>query len=233
MTGLVLALFVVVLVLVVGGFVALFALLFRSASRQQARRASEQSGYGAARGFGYVETDRALPDRFTGIPFGRGGARTAHHVLQGVHDGRPVIAFEYTFSTHSGERTRHHRYGVVATALPTAVPKLEILRSSTSGTFLDAFRGGDHEIGDPAFDAAYRVFTDSPPFAADVLAPDLRAWLLAQRPPLVYLRGSDLVVVERGAQTPAETDRRLAFAAAFLDLVPDHVWRRAAGGLPG
>lgn len=222
------------------GFAALFALvavlIVASAvatARGRRRRMDGLAAYAAKREWRYIPDGTGLERRFTGEPFGRGSSRRTSNVVEGWYEGWAFVAFDYRYTTRSGEDTTVHRNSVVSVhlgALSQPVPLLQVEPQGAIGRFFSALLGNDLAIGDPVFDKAFRVRTDSPELALDVLHPDLRALVSTWRDRAWRLQGDSLLMFRRGEHDPAEIDAVLAAMKALLDRVPPHVWDRLRGG---
>ena len=177
-----------------------------------------------AHGWQLVRRDDVWVDAFEGEPFGAGSGRRAEHVLTGTHDGRDLVAFDYSFTTHSTDadgqqQARTHRYGVVVLRLPAPVPLVELEASRLPRLF-----GRGIELESEAFGARYRVRADDARLAHDVLPPRTMQ-LLLERPDLsLRLLGGVALSWHPGRLVPAALLVRLETMTAVLDAVPPWVW---------
>jgi len=216
-------------------FVALFALLVIGivvGTKRAAERRQGLAAFAHSREWEYRPSDPALVERFQGAPFGRGHGRHAANVLIGQYDGRPFTAFDYHFTTGSGEDTSRHTYSVVALNLGVRAPDLAVGPTTTLRRWADSLTGRDIEIGDPAFDAAFTIHSPAPEFAADLLLSEVRD-VMRHHPGLSWrITGDSLLMIRSGAHAPAEIDGKLQVMDALLDRVPDLVWERLRGEAP-
>lgn len=215
-------------VLLVPGLVALAVLaggtaLWVERRRQQALRALAQQ-----QGWQLAGRDDVWTGAFEGEPFGRGSSRRAEGVLTGTHVARDLVAFDYSFRTHStdgaGQRqVRTHRYGVVVLRLPVPVPLVELEASRLPRLFSRGL-----ELESEEFNARYRVRADDPRLAYDVL-PSRTVQLLLERPDLsLRLLGGVALSWRPGRLDPADLLVRLETMTAVLDAVPAWVWEDRA-----
>jgi len=226
----------VVLLLLLGMMFAVFAALVAlvvvaivNSAKRAAERRQGLAGLAHAREWEYRPSDPALVDRFTGAPFGRGRARQATNVLIGRFDGRPFTAFDYHYTTGTGEDSSRHSHSVLALNLGVPAPDLAVGPTSTVRRWVDSLTGRDIEIGDPAFDAAYTIHSPAPEFTADVLLSDVRE-VMRHHPALSWrITGDSLLVIRSGEHTPAEIDAKLHVMDALLDRIPERVWERLRG----
>ncbi len=179
-----------------------------------------------------------LVDRFEGVPFleRRSNAR-ARHVLCAERRGRRVLAYEYSYTAphpRHRDQTVAHVYTVVVAALPEAVPLLQVEAAPAEGAppRPRLLEGHLWRSGEAGFDERLAVLSGDDVFAATVLAPRTRGWLLS-RADLVPFRftGQHLLSWEAGA---LDAERVQARADAVIDLVervPAGVWEGSQGSL--
>jgi hypothetical protein len=213
-------------------FVVLVVLLARAQARRTAERRQTFAAWAAQREWEYRPADPAVVGRFRGDPFGRGSQRRATNVVLGRHDGRHFAAFDYHWTTSSGDHSTSHVASVLAMNLGVTAPDLGVVPSSLLGRLFRGFASSPYATGDPEFDRLFLTSSPSPEFARDVLTRDVMD--LALRSPGLSWRitGDSLLVVREGAHYPAELDAKLAFMDALLDRIPQHVWDRLRGETP-
>ncbi|MCR1782976.1 hypothetical protein KVF89_10560 [Nocardioides carbamazepini] len=220
------------LALAVVALVVLLVLAVAAGTKRAAERRQGLAALAHHREWEYRPSDPGLVDRFTGAPFGRGHGRRADNVLLGRYDGRSFAAFDYQYTTGSGEDSSRHAYSVVALSLGVRAPELAVGPTGTLRRWVDSLTGRDIEIGDPVFDAAFTVHSPAPAFAADVLLSDVRD-VMRHHPALSWrITGDSLLVIRSGAHAPAEIDAKLHLMDALLDRIPGHVWDRLQGEQP-
>ncbi len=222
-------------VLAFGAAVGVIALVVVSISRTQ--RAAEQRrqqlvGLANEREWGFRPQDPSLVDRFAGPPFERGRSRQATNVIVGQYDGRPFTAFDYAYTTGSGDSTQRHTCSVVALNLGVSAPDLSIGPTTMMRRWVDAITGNDILIGDPEFDDFFTVHSPSPEFAADVLLSDVRDVMRHHAGVAWRITGDSLLVIRDGHHGPGEVEAKLRMMDALLDRVPARVWDRLRGEAP-
>ncbi|MCW2776868.1 MAG: hypothetical protein JWN17_593, partial [Frankiales bacterium] len=216
--GLLVPVVAVVAALAVGG----------AAYRLERRRAAALRAFATEQGWSLVRRDDTWARELDGEPFGRGSGRRCEDVLTGTFRGRDVVAFAYSYRTHTtdgnGQRqTRVHRYSVALLRLPAPLPLVELQASWLPRVFS---RGIELESED--FNARYRVRADDPRLAYDVL-PARTMQLLLERPDVaVRLHGGCAVTWEAGRLDPEELLVRLETVSGLLDGVPSFVWKDRA-----
>ncbi|WP_148613092.1 hypothetical protein [Nocardioides rubriscoriae] len=214
-------------------FIALVVVAIVASVRARQRRMDTLASYAAQREWRYRPDGTGLEDRFPGDPFGRGHARSATNVVEGTYEGRAFLAFDYHYTTGSGDDSTRHGCSVVTMhlgGLRQPVPMLQVAPTRGLAKFFHGLLGHDLAIGDPVFDDLFLVRTDSPELARDVLHPDLRAMLAAYQDRAWRLQGDSLLMFRSGQHSPGEIDAVLASMKAILDRVPPVVWQRLGGG---
>jgi hypothetical protein len=187
------------------------------------------------RGWTFTASDDSWTAAFPGTPFGTGRRRRARNVLYGVVDGRETVAFEYSFSTVSGDgngnqQARTHRFAVAAVLLPEAVPTVELGPRTVLSRLASALGAGDVELESEDFHRRYRVAAHDPRFASDVLHPRTMEQLLAGAPAHPRLAGRDALTWDAGRQTPARVLHQLETLTAVVGGIPSYVWTDRGAG---
>ena len=220
-------------VLVPLAFVAVIVVVVVAGSRAKQRRLDGMASYAAQREWRFNPSGTGLERRFPGDPFGHGHSRSATNVVEGWYEGRAFLAFDYRYTTGSGEDSSTYAFSVMTMHLGDLlhpVPQLQVAEYRGLGRFFAHLFGTDLVLGDPVFDQRFHVQTESPELARDVLTADLRAMLSAYQDRAWRLQGDSLVMFRRGRHTPAEIDAVLGSMKAILDRVPPVVWDRLRGG---
>lgn len=220
--GLLIALFfALVVVVMVVGFV------------QAKKRRDAFAAFAAQRGWRYVPSDHSLVDRFEGAPFGRGNRRRTSNVVHGMHEERPIVAFDYTYETTSGSgedrKTTTHRYSVLAMSMGVVMPPLAVAPEGFFGRMIGRLTNTDIEMESEAFNRAFTVTCPDRRFAFDVLHPQMIEMLM-QWPDLGWRFERDsMLVVRSGQQSIEEVDAKLRVMDAIVDRIPDFVWKQVRG----
>lgn len=192
-----------------------------------------------AAGQGWRWTPRAdgWTARFQGTPFEDGDNREACNVLEGVFRERPMVAFDYSYETHSTDSKGHrttstHRFAICALSLPAALPTFELVPEGLLGRVGTMLGMQDIELESEDFNRRFRVRCDDAKLAYDVL-PARTMEALLTRPALhVRLSGTDAVCWEDGSHSPSELLSRLDTLSTLLDGVPSYVWSDRKGTAP-
>lgn len=215
---------------------AALAGLFVWSYMNDVRRRQALQSYCASMGWSYLAEDDSWTVRWNGSPFGVGDRRHAKNVLSGTDRGLPFVAMDYQYDTEStdsrGGRDRTtHRYSVVALALPTILPRLEVTPESLVQRAAAAVGlGGDIQLESEDFNRRFVVHARQPKFASDVLNPRTMEALLGA-PPLAWrIEMADLVSWSAGSLRPLDVLARLQTLHHVVDGIPSFVWHD--NGLP-
>jgi hypothetical protein len=218
-------------------FVAFAGLAFWWSWSQAKKRRELFRSFAAGQGWRWIERDDSWTDRFQGTPFQEGDHREVINVLDGTFRGRPMIAFDYSYQTHStdskGNRTTTtHRFAICSLAMPAALPSFELVPEGFLGRVGTMLGMQDIELESEDFNRRFRVRCDDAKLAYDVLPPRTMEALLARPALHVRLYGADALCWESGAHSPSELLARLDTLSALLDGVPSYVWNDRKGTAP-
>ncbi|MGC4937273.1 hypothetical protein [Kribbella sp. DT2] len=220
---------IVVLVVVVAGA----AIWFNYAMAK--KRREEFAAFAAQQGLSYVPENNALAGQWGGEPFQHGDHRRAKNVLTGAFQGRQIVAFDYSYQTHSTDskgrrQTQTHKYGVVVMQLPGPLPHLQVTHEGIfGGAVANALGFRDLQFESDQFNRAFRVKADDERFGHAVVHPRMMELLLARGEIGWRIEGNSLIGWDGGAHTPVEVTNRLHLLQQVVDQVPPYVWRDYAG----
>lgn len=215
------------------GFFVVAAVLIVVGTVQAKKRREALATFAASRGWRYATHDGSLVDRFQGTPFGRGSSRSAYNVVYGEHDGRPMVAFDYRYTTTSGSgkdrKSTTHHWSVLAMSMGAVMPDLSVEPEGAFGRFIGRLTNTDIEMESEDFNRAFTVRSPSRKFAFDVLHPQMIEMLM-QWPDLGWRFERDsMLVVRNGNHTMAEVDAKLQVMDAIIDRIPEFVWKDVRG----
>ena len=95
-------------VIPIGAVVLIAVLVSRANGAQRQARMTDLATYAAFREWRFTPDGTGLESRFPGDPFGRGHGRArATNVIEGRYEGRPFLAFDYTYVDRLGRRLDH------------------------------------------------------------------------------------------------------------------------------
>lgn len=219
----------VVAVLVIGGLVAWFGYV-------QAKKRREQfAAFAASQGWSYVAADNRLTGQWNGEPFGYGDHRRALNVVTGPFQGRHIVAFDYSYQTHTQGRngrrtTTTHKFGVVAMQMPGALPYLQIEHEGIfGGAVANALGFRDIQFESEQFNRTFRVKAADDRFGHAVVHPRMMEMLLARGEIGWRIDGNTVLGWSRGSHDPNQLMWRLDLLKQVIDHVPPYVWRDYAG----
>ncbi|MCU1586956.1 MAG: hypothetical protein JWN31_449, partial [Frankiales bacterium] len=143
---------------------------------QAKKRRELLQGFAASQGWTWTARDDSWVNRFDGTPFHEGDHKRAVNVLQGQYRKRQLVAFDYSFETHSTDSkgnttTTTHHFAFCGLTVPAFLPKLELLPESMFGRLGTVLGMQDIELESEDFNRRYRVRCIDPKFASEVLPP--------------------------------------------------------------
>ncbi len=222
--GLIFALFIVI-----AGLIAYFSYM------QAKKRREAFAAFAASQGWTYVASDPSLTGQWGGEPFGQGDNRRAINAVSGQFHGRPVVAFDYSYQTHTtnskGQRTTTtHSFGIVAMRMPGALPHLQVEHEGFfGGAIANALGFRDIQFESEQFNRQFRVKAADERFGHAVIHPRMMEMLMARGEIAWRLEGNTLLGWSKGSHDPNQLMWRLDLLKQVLDHVPPYVWRDYAG----
>lgn len=199
------------------------------------KRREAFASFAAQQGLSYQPENHALARQWAGTPFQTGDNWRVRNVLAGAYQGRQIVAFDYSYQTHTrtrkgGRRTTTHKFGVVVMQLPGALPKLEVTHEGIfGGAVMNALGFADLRFESEQFNRAFRVLADDERFGHAVIHPQMMEMLLTRGEIGWRIEGNSLIGWDSGAHSPVEVMNRLQLLQLVVDNVPPYVWRDYAG----
>jgi len=221
-------LFVLVALVVAGG---IFYFSYLAAKKRRELFA----GFAAQQGWSYLPANDTLAGQWSGTPFQTGDNWRVKNVLSGAFNGHQMVAFDYSYETHSTDSKGHrttttHEFGVVVLQMPGALPHLEVTHEGIfGGVVANALGFRDIQFESEQFNRTFRVKADDVRFGHAVVTPRMMELLLARGEIGWRIEGDSLVGWDTGDHRPAEVMNRLALLQQVLEQVPPYVWRDYAG----
>ncbi len=212
------------------GFIILFVLvavaLIGAGIYLEHKRREMWRQIAARYGFRYTTHDPFdLPNRYSFALFKQGHSRRASNCLEGVHDGLPVILFDYRYTTGSGKNQSTHHVSALLARLDVHCPRLTIRPENVMDKFAAFLGFDDIDFEYDRFNRAFHVNGDDKKFAYDVCHSDMMEFLL-EHPSMTWeLRGGDLLLYSwtMGTFDADEVDRCLGLAKGFVERIPDYL----------
>jgi hypothetical protein len=202
---------------------------------QAKKRREAFAAFAAEQGFAYVPENDSLAGQWAGTPFQTGDHWRARNVLSGSFQGHNIVAFDYSYQTHTTNgkgqrRTTTHKFGVVVLQLPAPLPHLEVTHEGIfGGAVANALGFADLQFESEQFNRAFRVKADDPRFGHAVIHPRMMELLLSRGEIGWRIEGNSLVGWDSGPHAPVEVMNRLQLLQLVVDNVPPYVWRDYAG----
>jgi hypothetical protein len=196
------------------------------------RKVAALTALAVGRGWSYREQDGNLTERYLGTPFGQGFGKRAEYVLTGSHQGRSLVAFEYSYKERQGSgknrRTVTYRNTVLVLETPAARPTLEVSREGIGRKLLGLVGIRDLQLESEEFNETFHIRTENDRFAYDVLHPRTMEWMLADERcrdlPFRFER-ADLITWRQGSIDPGTVVWMLDYLTDIVQRVPDFVWK--------
>ncbi|GEK20307.1 DUF3137 domain-containing protein [Cellulomonas xylanilytica] len=192
----------------------------------QKKRHERFRGWALRNGWTYAQSERSLVDLSRGQPFGQGSSRRAIEVLRGTYDSRPALSFTYVWTTGSGKNKSTHHAHVVALALPTYLPTVEVTPEGLGARLAKLVGAQDVQLESDAFNRAYRVAARDQRTGHAILHPRLMERLL--RPDALgtawRIDGTWILSWASGTTDLDRLASRLGLLSAVARSVPRHVW---------
>ncbi|MDQ3052622.1 MAG: DUF3137 domain-containing protein [Actinomycetota bacterium] len=184
----------------------------------------------ATMGFSYVAEDPAVLDQFAalGAPFDLGFDRRATNVLVGNWDGRPAIAWDYSYKTRSSGKnnsTVPHDLGIVCILTELVMPHLMVAPEWFLSRAIGKLANTDVLLESEDFNRAFTVISANARFASDVLHPRMMQFLLAHPEEGFTLRGEQALHMMPGHFKPDQLEPALTYLDEILDRIPQHLRR--------
>lgn len=209
--------------------------------RQRRRRRARIARWAQLEGWAYVARDDSWVDVWHGHPFGKGMVRRAQNVVTGSFGPHRAVLCDYSYRESGDNRyPTLERFAVHALDLPVRLPWTHLSAERTTDRLVALAGGQDIELESDAFNRAYRVRSDDPRFASDLLNPRTMELLLRCGGPDVRIGGGYILLVTPGPLDPPFVGAALTVLASMLENLPDFVWsdrgarapRRRAPGRP-
>jgi hypothetical protein len=228
--------------LVVAVVVAVMFIFSIFASAAAAKRRQALAAWASAAGLSFDQSRHSeFEDRWEFDCLRRGDHRYAQNVMQGAFAGRPMIAFDYHYETHStdskGNReTTNHNFSAVIVECPFPLLPLFIRPEGILDKVAGFFGAEDINFESAEFSRKFFVKSPDKKWAYDVIHARTMEFMLSM--PMHSLAFNDRYVIAYRDATfaaPAEFATAANLANGILDRLPEYVVRQQQGqaSLPG
>ncbi len=205
-----------------------FGVLMVWANQQRQAQTQRLSAWATQRGWSYRAVAPELVTRWSGPPFAGGGNVT--DVFSGLINGLPFTAFEYSWTSQSGEHSTTYRYPVVTMPLKSALPLLWMLPQNWENQLSNPLGAGDITFESAAFNELFMVSSDNDRYAYAVVHPRMMEYLMSC--PFagwgLRIEGNHVIFFGRGPQIPDGVGATASWLSGFVSLIPDHVYDQYA-----
>lgn len=189
------------------------------------------------RGWSYAKSDSSLVHRWDTVPFrsGRGNGPKATNVMWGPTvlpngQSREVLTFTFTYTVTSGsgdnQTSTTYNHHVLAIFLGVTTPDLTLTPETFSSKVSKFFGGQDIQFESESFNKAWRIESNNPRFAHDIVHPRMMEHLMQpQFKKLSVVFPGDCVLVFNDRSLNQDlVDTLIAIATSVIDRIPSHVW---------
>ena len=199
--------------------------------RKRAKQAAALRAWAAEHGLSYLAGDDTLASAPWLVPLGSRSGRATSHVLRGTYRGHQVLLLTLSSktSTPGPEGTTQvdkREQGIYTIQLPRILSRIEVRPRYSVGDLARAVRDRDEAVARGDFEGAYELQTDDAQLAADIVHPQLRAWLLETNAPGFTVVG-DRLIYAGARMDPGRIEYWLDYLCALLDRIPPSVLERA------
>ena len=202
-------------------FIAVFVAVGVYQWRRSIARRDGLANLARANGWTFTPRQDGFASTWQQDPFGDGRSRQCRNVAQGNSDGWPFVALDYQYTTGSGDDSTTHSYAVTAVQLAVPMPSLRV----TPDNLFTRLFSNDISLESEEFNHRFRVTSDVPKFAYDVLTARTMQMLLTRPSISFHSEGSWLVCYATGDLTPTTLLSQLDTAKQFLAGIPPFVWK--------
>jgi len=192
----------------------------------QKRRLAMIAGWAAARGYSFLQENRALVPYLQGEPFVGGRSAKVTEFIDGVTPGgRTFCSFQYSYVVSNGESSTTVLRAIVMVRLPAVLPALSLTREGFGDRVQKFFGGQDIELESDDFNRLFRIKSPVEAFAYGVLHPRMMEWLMGPAYAMVPFRidGQDVICWREGKPDYATLDGQLAAMTDFVNQIPPSV----------
>src|SRR5690554_217782 len=207
----------------ISGLAIVGVYLFGASARRKKR--ARLSAFAAGIGWTYQEDASYLRGRWRGDPFRAVPSQRFEHLVRGPFRGRPAAAFEYQYTTGSGEDRSTVLCTVTMLSLPAALPDVELTWEGPGAALVKALGGQDIQFESEAFNRCWRVEGAVLRTAHDVVHPRFMEFMLAGPPDPLRFEGANVWTWHGGHLDPPALEARFERLSHAADLVPRHVWQ--------
>jgi len=222
-------------VLLIGGFIALFAVLAFYSYRQKQKRLADMTALAQQLGWHFDPgRDSEHDDLYSQFEiFRRGHSRYAYNTLEGAVaiDGEQCRIkmgdFHYRVTSGSGKSrsTRTYEFSYSIVELPyVRQPDLFIRREGIFDSLAGAFGFDDIDFESAEFSKQFHVTSSDKRFAYDVVHPKMIEFLMESDSPMIDVEAGKCCLTDgRRKWSPDEFRNWLDWAGRFFALWPKHL----------
>lgn len=210
--------FIVVVAAVVYGFYA------------AAQRRKMLIAWAARHGLSFHKAkDRDFDSRFPGIKcLNKGHSRYACNVMRGHWGERPIIAFDYHYTTGSGKNQSNYNFSAVIIESPFVLKPLHIRREGFFDKVTEFLGFDDIDFESAEFSRNFYVTAADKRWAYDIIHQRMMEYLMAAPEFAVQFDVLHIITWNDKEFDPADFEAAANHIRNILDLVPDYVVQQSA-----
>ncbi len=214
----------------VAAFVAFVVVMLVIAAYQRKKRREAMSAWAREHGLSYSPArDPSFDTRYAHFDcLRRGSNRYAFNIIEGLWDGRPLVAFDYHYETHSRDskgrrRTQHHHFSAVVLEARVPLQPLVIRAENIFDKVSSFFGYDDIDFESAEFSRRFCVKADDRRWAYDVLHARAIEFLLASPRFSIEFDPQRVIAWRSGRFNVADLYAAAGVVDGLLDRLPDYV----------
>lgn len=168
-----------------------------------------------------------LPSRYSKLAlFNTGHSKKASNLIEGVHDGRYLMIFDYRYKTGSGKNQTTHNLSALCLSIELGCPYMIIRAESFFDKFTSFFGFDDIDFEYEEFNKKFHVQSDNKKFAYDICHSQTMDFLMNHQQLSWEIIEDRMFVYGLGTFDEAEIDYCVAASHGFLNLIPNYMKTR-------
>lgn len=216
--------------LAIGLVIVIAVLAILGAYFAKAARRKALGEWAAGRGLSFHPgREEDMDDRFADFPcLQEGDDRYAENLIDGAWDQREFLAFDYHYTTGSGDDKKEHRITVVVLGSAVSLKDL-LIRQEKFSDKLSAFFGFDDiDFESAQFSREFYVKSSDRKWAYDVLHARAMQLLMASPRFSIQMSGRRVMAWRPNRLEPYDIEAAAVLVAGLLDGMPEYLIRQQA-----
>ncbi len=222
---------------IIAAFFILVVVLIIFGARAAAQRRKDLAAWAHGHGLSFDPSkDYGFEDRFSQFDcLSQGDSdRYAYNIMSGQWSGRPTLAFDYHYETHStdskGKRTSHSNYfSAVIIASDIPLKPLYIRREGFFDKVTQFFGFDDIDFESAEFSRKFFVKSPDKRWAYDVIHQRTMEFLLSAPEFSIRFARGHVIAWRSRTNKPADFEAAAGLICGILDRLPEYVVRQQKG----